>query len=119
MRRMIVPLVCLGALTLLTACHVVDRGRYSSSTGKQLSGREVNSITIGQTTGDELIQWFGAPSSRSDRPDGTSTWKWCESRTETSSGHVLFLWDRDSSHTTTRCTSVELRSGVVASVHNE
>lgn len=103
----------------LGGCHIVDRERHVAESGRVLSSADVNSIRVGQTTGDELVQSFGAPSSRIDRPDGTSTWKWCQSRTESSSGHVLLLWDRDNSRTTTKCTSVELRAGVVAAVHNE
>ena len=92
------------------------RGQY---VGHQVTDRRQSELNQLHRERVLVVQSFGAPNSRIDRPDGTSTWKWCQSRTESSSGHVLLLWDRDNSRTTTRCTSVELRSGVVAAVHNE
>lgn len=84
---------------------------------RALTSSEAATIRVGQTTSAELIQSFGAPTSRADRPDGTATWQWCATTTESSSGHVLLLWDRDSTKTATQCTTVELAGGVVTAVN--
>lgn len=118
MKLVVAPSLLL-CFTLLAGCHIVDRDRHTTEYGRNLTRSESASITINRTTGDELIAAVGQPTSRIDRPDGTSTWKWCMTRTEVSSGHVLLLWDRDSSRTTTNCTRVELANNVVTSVHSD
>ncbi|MFZ4573656.1 MAG: hypothetical protein ACOYN0_04615 [Phycisphaerales bacterium] len=114
-------LICTAAMGVgfLSGCHVVDRDRHSYETGRALSTSESNSIEVGRTTSNELIERFGAPTSRSDRPDGTGTWQWCATTTNTSSGHVLLLWDRRSTKTSTQCTTVEIANGVVTAIHRQ
>ncbi len=116
MNRAIAMVVLSGLVLGMSACHVVDRNRHSYVSGRALSSAEAATIQVGRTTSAELIQSFGAPTSRADRPDGTATWQWCATTTESSSGHVLLLWDRDSTKTATQCTTVELSSGVVTAV---
>ena len=116
MNRAISMVVLGGLVAGLTACHVVDRERHTYVNGRALTSSEAATIRVGQTTSAELIQSFGAPTTRADRPDGTATWQWCATTTESSSGHVLLLWDRDSTKTATQCTTVELASGVVTAV---
>lgn len=118
MNRAIAMVVLGGVVAGLSACHVVDRNRHTHVSGRALSGAEAATIRVGQTTSGELIQNFGAPTSRADRPDGTATWQWCATTTESSSGHVLLLWDRDSTKTATQCTTVELAAGVVTAVNS-
>jgi hypothetical protein len=117
--RLLVLCSLVTSATLVCGCQIVNRDRHTTEYGRSLSRAESASIAINRTTGDELIAAVGQPTSRVDRPDGTSTWKWCQTRTDTSSGHGFLLWDRDSSRTKTTCTRVELTNNIVTAVHSD
>lgn len=113
----------LAAVLLLAAiplggCLVSSRSNTSSS-GRTLAAQDVRSITVGQTTGDQLIQSFGGPTERVDRPDGSATWKWCRTDTRHASGSVFLVLGSSSTRSTTACTVVDLKDGVVTQVRSE
>lgn len=116
--RVVVGGVASVSLGVLPGCLVSSRSNQSSS-GVALSAADVRSITVGQTTGDQLVQSFGAPTERTDRPDGSATWKWCRTETRQSSGSVFLVLGSSSSRSTTACTAVDLKDGVVTQVGSE
>lgn len=108
----------LACLVALPGCLISSRSNTTTS-GRTLSTQDSRSIRIGKTTGDELIASFGVPTSRVDRPDGSSTWKWCRTETRNSSGAVFLIFGGSSTRTESNCAVVELSNGVVQQIRSE
>lgn len=102
----------------LPGCLIHSRSNQTAS-GTTLAAEDVRSIKSGQTTGEQLIESFGAPTERTDRPDGSATWKWCKTETRNSSGSVFLVLGSSSTKSTTACTVVDLKDGVVTQVRSE
>jgi hypothetical protein len=118
MIRPTIALVSATALLVLPGCLVSSSSR-TETTGKNLESADTRSIEVGKTTGDEIIQSFGAPTERTDRPDGSATWKYCQIETRRSSGAVFLVFGGSSSKSTKQCTVLDLKGGVVTAVRSE
>lgn len=103
---------------LLPGCLIRSRSNQTA-TGATLAAADVRSIKAGETTGNQLVESFGAPTERMDRPDGSATWKWCKTETRKSSGSVFLVLGSSSTKSTTACTVVDLKDGVVTQVRSE
>lgn len=117
-RRHLASLPIFASALILSGCLISSRSNTTTS-GRTLSTQDSRSIQIGKTTGDELIASFGEPTSRVDRPDGSSTWKWCRTETRNSSGAVFFIFGGSSTRTESNCAVVELTGGVVQQIRSE
>ena len=119
-RARVVPVIagCLLVAALLPGCLIRSRSSQTA-TGTSLAAADVRSIKAGETTGGQLIESFGAPTERMDRPDGSATWKWCKTETRKSSGSVFLVLGSSSTKSTTACTVVDLKDGVVTQVRSE
>ncbi len=107
-----------ATLIALPGCLISSRSNTTAS-GRTLSPQDSRSIQLGKTTGDELISSFGEPTARTDRPDGSATWKWCRTETRNSSGAVFLIFGGSSTRTESNCAVVELSHGVVQQVRSE
>jgi hypothetical protein len=116
--RVVFAFLAMGTAVLMPGCLVTSRS-HSRASGKMIDPAEMRSIEVGRTTGDELIERFGAPTSRVDRKDGTSTWKWCRTESRESSGRVFLVFGSSRDEEKTSCTVVDLRDGVVTGVRSE
>lgn len=117
-RRHLASLPIFASALVLSGCLISSRSNTTTS-GRTLSTQDSRSIQIGKTTGDELITSFGEPTSRVDRPDGSSTWKWCRTETRNSSGAVFLIFGGSSTRTESNCAVVELSNGVVQQIRSE
>jgi len=106
------------AAAMLPGCLISSHSDTHAS-GRALSTQDVRSVETGKTTGQELLKSFGDPTERVDRPDGTATWKWCQTQTRHSTGAVFLVFGGSSSSSSTACTVVDLKDGVVAQVRSE
>ncbi|MCE7973125.1 MAG: hypothetical protein DYG92_02195 [Leptolyngbya sp. PLA1] len=116
--RPLAVLPIFASALMLSGCLISSQSSTTAS-GRTLSTQDSRSIEIGKTTGDELISSFGEPTSRIDRPDGSSTWKWCRTETRNSSGAVFLIFGGSSTRTESNCAVVELSAGVVRQVRSE
>ncbi len=107
-----------GVLSLLSGC-LVDGSSNTVTNGTAIENADIADFVVGTTRGDELLARHGAPSTRIDRPDGTSTWRWCQTTTRSGAAQVFLLLNSNNSNVSTRCTSVDLRDGVVTGVRGE
>lgn len=115
--RALLALALLSTLAL-PGC-LISSNSHTSASGRTLAPADARSIEIGKTTGDEVIKSFGEPMERLDRPDGSSTWKWCRVESRQSSGAVFLVFGGSSTSSSTQCTVIDLRQGVVTGVRSE
>jgi hypothetical protein len=107
-----------GLAFMLPGC-LIGGSSHTVTNGTAIENTDIADIIVGTTRGDELLARHGAPSTRIDRPDGTSTWRWCQTTTRSGDAQVFLLLNSNNSNVTTRCTSVDLRDGVVTGVRGE
>jgi hypothetical protein len=110
--------VALLAMATMPGC-LVGGSSNTVTTGSTIPNTDIPDIVIGQTTGQDLLGRYGAPSTRIDRPDGTSTWRWCQTTTKNGGATVFLVLASSNSTVNTRCASIDLKDGIVTAVRGE
>jgi hypothetical protein len=67
-------------LVVLLVCAGCYYYTHRSSEGPQISADRMQEIRIGQTNEADLLQWFGPPTRKERRADGTDGWKYTHTR---------------------------------------
>lgn len=118
LRPALITLTLAGMATLLPGC-LVGGSSNTVVNGTAINNSDIPDIIVGTTKGDEILARHGAPSTRIDREDGTSTWRWCQTTTRSGGAQVFLLLSSSNSNVSTRCTVIDLRDGVVTAVRSE
>ncbi|MFM9997080.1 MAG: hypothetical protein ACKVU4_14925 [Phycisphaerales bacterium] len=107
------------ALTPVMGGCLIGSSSHTTYSGRYVSGSDLDRVVPGYTTGDEVLDLLGEPSSRREDDDGSELWRWTYRKTHSSHGHVLLLFSGRSRTETNGAVSVTLRDGVVCTARRE
>jgi hypothetical protein len=105
---------CLACCALIAAagCIYVVHERVHDS-GKELTELDLLRVKPGTTTRDELVQWFGPPTTVTRKTDGTEELAYVLIRQVSIRKTIMVVYQSGSSHTTTDVWLFEVRDGVI------
>ncbi|MEM1449512.1 MAG: outer membrane protein assembly factor BamE [Planctomycetota bacterium] len=106
-------LFALPVALLASSCFVISTG-----SSKSVSGQFVGAETLGQIqpgdSKDYVLAVLGDPTSQTVVDDWTEIWRWRYRETRKTRGHVLILFNNDSSSEREHSTYVQFENGAVS-----
>jgi hypothetical protein len=104
-------LAVLAAVPTFTAC-IIHADSHTRVSGHHVGEETLRQIEPGKKQ-DYVLVLLGEPSVRTALADGVEIWRWTATEKRTSSGSLIFVFDSDQSHESTRSAYVEFKDGVV------
>ena len=101
------------ALAPLVGCSIVSSDQHTSFSGNYVAADSLSQIAVGESTPDYTAAILGEPTSTTDLDDGSTIWQWDYTESRSSDGHVLLLFNGESSSKKAHSTYVHFKDGVV------